>query len=123
MHRPATSFIQRAMVGFETTGEICSIKVNEDNTIEVSFLEDTAISLVSINIDKINAFVGKLKNGQVLVVEHYQGEINSVTQTIYDESGNLVYGKSKNSEYIKECGFFPLTSSEKLTGEKNCGKK
>ena len=123
VHIPATGLIQDLMVGFERTGESCSITVNEDNTVQVSFLGDTAIPIVSTNTDqyKTDTFIGELENNQVLIVQHHQGEVGSVTQTIYDKNGDVVYGKSGEGDIIKEC-HFGLTTSERLTGRKSCGK-
>ncbi len=123
VHIPATGFVQKLMVGFERTGESCSITINEGNTITVSFLGDVATSLVSTSTQQHNTdtFIGELENNQVLIVQHHQGEVTSVTQTIYDNNDNIVYGKSGQGDYIKEC-HFGMTTSEKLAGKKNCGK-
>ena len=40
---PATRFFQRLFVGSKSTGESCSITVHSDNTISVSFLDQTDI--------------------------------------------------------------------------------
>ena len=118
----ATNFIQKIMVGFKFTGEICDIEVNEDNTVKVSFLRDEAISLVGVKIedDYKDLFIGDLENNQALVIEHYKGALVSVIQTSYDKNGDLIYGSFERDKYIKRCGFFPLTTTDKLTGRKNC---
>ena len=123
VHIPATGFVQKLMVGFEITGESCSITINEGNTITVSFLGDVVTSLVSASTEQYNTdiFIGELKNNQVLIVQHHQGGVNSVTQTIYDQNGTVVYGQSGQGDYIKEC-HFGMTTSEKIAGKKNCGK-
>ena len=71
------SLFKSLMVGFERTGESCSITVNEDNTVQVSFLGDTAIPIVSTSTDqyKTDTFIGELENNQVLIVQHHQGEV------------------------------------------------
>ena len=46
---PAKGFVQRLVVGVEKTGESCSVTVNPDNTVEVSFLGDGVIPVVSTN--------------------------------------------------------------------------
>ena len=123
VHIPATSFIQRIMVGFEITGESCAITVDQNNTVQVSFLGDPVIPVVSTSTDKYRTdiYVGELENNQILIVQHHQGKVVSVTQTIYDENDNVVYGQSGEGEYIKEC-LFTMTTTEKQSGKKNCGK-
>ena len=123
VHVPATNFIQKIMVGFERTGENCFVTVGKNNTVEVSFLEGGIVSVVSTSTDqyRTDIFIGELGNNQVLIVQHHQGEVVSVTQTVYDKKGHTVYGKSGQGEYIKEC-HFGRTTSEKLAGKKDCGK-
>ena len=123
VHVPATGFIQNLMVGFKRTGESCSITISEDNMIQVSFLGDNVIPIVSTSTDqyRTDTFTGELDNDQVLIVQHQQGEVVSVTQTIYDKNGDVVYGKSGQGQWIKGCNF-TMTTSEKLAGKKDCGK-
>ena len=123
VHVPATAFIQKMMVGFKITGETCSVTVGENNTVEISFLGDVIISLVSTsnNQHRTDTFIGELENNQVIIVQHHQGEVVSVTQTVYDKKGDVVYGKSGQGDYIKEC-HLGMTTSEKLAGKKKCGK-
>ena len=123
VHIPARGFMQRLMVGFEITGESCSVTVNRDNTVAVSFLGDAVIPLVSTSTEnrRTDIFVGGLEKDQVLIVQHHRGEVVSLTQTVYDESGDVVYGRSGNGDYIREC-HFGMTTSEKLGGRKKCKK-
>ncbi len=123
VHIPARGFMQRLMVGFETTGESCSVTVNRDNTVKVSFLGDAAVPVVSTSTERYrtDVFVGEPGNEQVLIVQHHRGEVVSITQTIYDENGDVVYGRSGVGEFIRECNF-GMTTSEKLAGRKNCKK-
>ncbi len=123
VHIPARGFIQRLMVGFEVTGENCSVTVNRDNTVAVSFLGDAVIPLVSTSTEqrRNDIFVGGLEKDQVLIVQHHRGEVVSLTQTVYDESGDVVYGRSGNGDYIREC-HFGMTTSERLAGRKKCKK-
>ena len=111
------------MVGFEITGENCSVMVKRDNTVTVSFLGDAVIPLVSTSTEnrRTDTFVGGLGNGQVLIVQHHRGEVVSLTQTVYDENGDVVYGRSGNGDYIREC-HFGMTTSERLAGRKKCKK-
>ncbi len=113
--------MQRLMVDFETTGESCSVTVNRDNTVKVSFLADAAVPVVSTSTERYltDVFVGELGNEQVLIVQHHRGEVVSITQTIYDENGDVVYGRSGDGEFIREC-VFGMTTSEKMAGRKNC---
>ena len=45
----------------------------------------------------------------------------SITQTIYDENGDVVYGRSGVGELIRECNF-AMTSYERSVGSKSCSK-
>ena len=97
--------------------------VRKNNNIEVSFIGDIVTPVVSTSTNQYQTdiFIGELGNDEVLVVQHYQGEVVSVTETIYDEKGHVVYGKSRQGDPIKEC-HFGMTTSEKLAGHKICGK-
>ena len=121
VHIPARGFMQRLMVGFEVTGESCSVTVSEDNAVAVSFLDEASIHLVSTSTEdrRTDIFIGELENGQVLIVQHYRGEVASLTQTVYDENGDVVYGRFGNGDYIREC-HFGMTTSERLAGRKKC---
>ena len=120
---PAKGFVQRLVVGVEKTGESCSVTVNPDNTVEVSFLGDGVIPVVSTSTEGFvtDIFVAELGNDEVLIVQHHQGEVVSITQTIYDENGDVVYGRSGVGEFIRECNF-AMTSSERSVGSKSCSK-
>ena len=104
---PATDFIQKLMVGFELTGETCSATVNPNNSVSISFLGDATISVVSTSTERIQTdiFIGELENNQVLIVQHHQGQVVSITHTIYDKNGVVVYGKFGQGDFIKECAF------------------
>ena len=123
VHIPATGFMQRRMVGFERTGERCSVTVNRTNAVRVSFLGDAAIPVVSTSTARYrtDSFIGELENGQVLIVQHQRGDVVSVTQTVYDDKGAVVYGRSGEGDYIRECSF-GMTTSEKRAGRKRCRK-
>ena len=116
---PAKGVIQRLVTGFEGTGESCSVTVRTDNTVQVSFLGDSVVRLVSTGEGSADVLVGRLGNGQVLVVQHHRGEVVSVTQTVYDREGDLVYGRSGSGEFIRECNL-GMTSAERLAGRKDC---
>ncbi len=120
---PATNWMQKLMVGFEITGEICSVRVSEGNIVKISFLGDVDIPVFSARAgeSRTDIFIGELENNQVLIVQHHEGQVVSVTQTIYDQNGDVVYGKFGQGDYIKEC-IFGMTTSERLAGEKNCNK-
>ena len=123
VHIPAKGFIQRRMVGFEMTGESCSVTVNQNNAVTVSFLGDGVIPVVSTGTERYRTdiFIGELENDQVLIVQHHRGEVVSVTQTVYDENGDVVYGRSGEGDYIRECSF-GMTTSERMAGRKSCKK-
>ena len=111
------------MVGAEYTGEGCSVKVNQGNTVEIGFLGDAVIPLVGTDTENnpMDSLVGALGSHQVLIVQHRQGEVVSVTQTVYDRNGDVVYGRSGVGEFIRACDL-AMTSSERLAGRKNCSK-
>ena len=123
VHIPARGFMQRLMVGFEMTGESCSVTVNRDNTVRVSFLGDAVIPVVSTSTERYRTdiFIGELGNDQVLIVQHHRGDAVGITQTVYDENGDVVYGRSGVGVFIRECNL-GMTTSEKLAGKKNCSK-
>ena len=123
VHIPAKGFMQRLMVGFETTGEGCSVTVNQNNAVRVSFLGDAFIPVVSTSTERqlTDILIGELENDQVLIVQHRRGEVVSITQTVYDKNGDVVYGRSGDGDYIRGCNF-GMTTSEKLAGKKNCKK-
>lgn len=123
VHVPATGVLQKMMVGFERTGESCSVTVGENNAVKVSFLRDVVTSVVNTSTDqyRTDIFIGELENNQVIIVQHHQGVVVSVTQTVYDKKGDVVYGKSGQGDYIKEC-HLGMATFERLSGKKNCGK-
>ena len=123
VHIPTTGFMQRRMVGFGRTGEGCSVTVNRNNAVRVSFLGESIIPIVSTGTPRYRTdiFVGELENGQVLIVQHHRGEVVSVTQTVYDDQGAVVYGRSGEGDYIMACSF-GMTTSERRAGSKRCGK-
>jgi len=123
VHIPAKDPIQRAMVGFEKTGESCSVTISQSNNVEVSFIGGAAIHVVSTSANQrsTDTFIGELANDQVLIVQHHQGEVVSVTQTIYDQQGHVVHGKSREGDYIRACNFV-MSTSEKRAGRKICTK-
>ena len=116
---PAKSFWQRWMVGLTFTEENCSVVVQPNNTVVVSFLGDKAIPVVSINKKNFytDTFLTELGNNQVLIVQHQKGRVVSVTQTIYDENNNVVYGKSGKGDFIKECH---IGVNNKSNSPQNC---
>lgn len=122
VHIPATEFFQKLMVGFEITGEPCSVTVREGNNIEVSFIRNpVTVASTSTNQLRTDIFIGELERNQVLIVQHHEGEVVSIIQTIYDENGHVVHDKSGEGDYIKEC-HLGMTTSEQLAGHKICGK-
>lgn len=122
VHIPARDSVQRLMVGFERTGESCSITISRDNTATVSFISDKSIPLVSTKYGRhTDIVVGDLGEDQVLIVQHHQGKVTSVTQTVYDENGHVVYGRSGKGTYIKEC-HLGMSTSERLAGKRSCEK-
>ena len=105
---PSNKFFQRLFLGFEFTGESCSVTVVSGNNVTVSCIEDEIVSLAPYPAPDGNSysdvFIGELNNSNVLVVQHaFSGHVRSVTQTIRDSNGILVYGRSGKGDMIKEC--------------------
>lgn len=115
---PARGFFQRLFVGLESTGESCSITIHSNNKISVDFLRQTNIPLISTSQPGIptDTFVAELDNGQVLIVQQVRGRVVSVTQTLYDQKGTVVYQNSGKGDFIRECQL-GMTNSEKRTGQ------
>ena len=111
------------MVGSERTRESCTVTVNQNNTVRVSFLGDAVIPIVSTSTARYrtDSFIGELENGQVLIIQHHRGEVVSVTQTVYDKNGDVVYGRSGKGDHIRGCSF-GMTTSERMAGRKRCRK-
>ena len=123
VHIPARNPVKRLMVGFDRTGEACSVTVGRDNTVTVSFLGNKPVPLVSTSSGRhlTDTFVGDLGEDQVLIVQHHQGKVVSVTQTVYDENDHVVYGRSGKGVSIKEC-HLGMTTAERLAGKRSCEK-
>ena len=109
---PARNFIQRKMVGFEFTGETCFITVNDNQTVSVSFIGNNSYPVFPLGRQS-DTFVGNINNNEVLIVQHHSGKVVSVTQTQYDNNDNLIYGKSGQGDYIKECLIGQLKSCKR----------
>ena len=115
---PARGFFQKLFVGLESTGESCSITIHPNNKISVNFLSQKNIPLISTSQPGIptDTFVAELDNGQVLIVQQVKGRVVSVTQTIYDSQGTVVYQNSGEGDFIRECQPY-MTNSEKRDGQ------
>ena len=105
---PSKKFFQRLFVGSEFTGKSCSVTVVSGKKAAVSFIEDKIVSLTPYPAPDSNfssdIFIGELDNPHVLIVQHdFHGHVYSVTQTIRDSTGTLVYAKSGKGEMIREC--------------------
>ncbi len=102
---PAEGTWQNMWVGFEFTGEVCSVTVGSGNTVSVDFVEGGLIPVKSTSNPQYQTdlFVGELKDNQVLVVQYLPGGgVISVTHTVYNKNNQLVYGQVAG-DYIKEC--------------------
>ena len=89
--------------GTEFTGRSCSVTVEPDNAVTVSFVEKkiSPLTLWEANSD---TFIAGLNEDQVLLVQfRHNKEVISVTQTGYDSQGNLNYGQSGKGDFIKSC--------------------
>ena len=95
-------FMQRALVGFQFTGEKCSFTISAHNHVRVSFLGDTPFPVLSTGPSRYpeDVYVAELANNQVLVVRHNtHGSFIIVTQTGYDSNNRAVY----DGHYMKRC--------------------
>ena len=95
-------FMQRALVGFQFTGEACSFTIRAHNHVRVSFLGDTPFPVLSTGPRRYpeDVYVAELANNQVLVVRHNtHGSFITVTQTGYDSTNRAVY----DGHYMKRC--------------------
>ena len=95
-------FMQRALVGFQFTGEKCSFTISAHNHVTVSFLGDTPFPVLSTGPRRYpeDVYVAELANQQLLVVQHNPDRsFIIVTQTGYDSNNRAVY----NGHYIKRC--------------------
>ena len=70
---------------------------------------------------RTDLFAGELGADQVLIVQHRRGEFVSITQTVYDANGDVVYGRSGVGDVIREC-VLALTTSEKSADRERCKK-
>ena len=94
--------MQRALVGFQFTGEKCSFTISAHNHVTVSFLGDTPFPVLSTGPRRYpeDVYVAALANNQVLVVQHNPDRsFIIVTQTGYDRNNRAVY----NGHYMKRC--------------------
>ena len=106
---PAKDRLKKYWVGFDLIGETCSVIVNKDKTVSVSFAPKKNISLVGKK--QMDTYFGDLRENQVLVVQHDgRGSVVSVTWTGYTSKGVLNYGVHGDGDYIKECAFISLSS-------------
>jgi len=125
---PATNFIQKIVLGFESTGESCSVTVSAGNNVEVSFIRNVVTSVIPVmgpNQYPTDTLMGELANGQVLIVQYsQQGNVTGITQTIYDNNDHVVYGVSGKGDSIKSChiGYGNRGASGKSAGPQNCRK-
>ena len=81
--------MQRALVGFQFTGEKCSFTISAHNHVTVSFLGDTPFPVLSTGPSRYpeDVYVAELENNQVLVVQHNPDRsFIIVTQTGYDRT-------------------------------------
>ena len=103
--QPAESKWQNMWVGFEFTGDICTVTVGPNNQVSVSFIGDNFIPVKSTSTleSRTDLFVGALSNNQVLLVQYLpDGRVISVTQTVYNQQNQVVYGDVEG-DHIKEC--------------------
>lgn len=109
---PAKDPLKKIAVGFDLTGESCTITVKAGNLVSVSFLgQDVSVVRYSI----ADVFVGEISQDRVLVVQWLEetGEVLDVNQTVYDSKGIVVYGNSGDGDYINSCHIPRTTNKNK----------
>ncbi len=90
--------------GMEFTNKPCSITVNSDQTVKVSFIDGGIGVLVLLERDS-DTLVKDISDNEVLLVQYRFDKIVSVTQTDYDDNGNLNYANNGAGDFIKSCLF------------------
>ena len=101
-------FMQRALVGFQFTGEKCSFTISAHNHVRVSFLGATPFPVLSTGPSRYpeDVYVAELENNQVLVVRHNtHGSFITVTQTGYDSHNRAVYRALHETVFSPEAPF------------------
>ncbi len=94
--------VKRQFEGMEFTGRDCSITVNSDQTVEVSFIDGGIGTLVLLERDS-DTLVKDISDNEVLLMQHLNGEVVSATHTGYDNDGNLNYASNGAGDFIKAC--------------------
>ena len=104
---PAKNFFQRIFVGLRSAGESCSITVHSNNKVSINFLNQKNIQLLNTSQPDAltDTFVAEINRNQVLIVQHRHRQVVSITQTIYDSQGVVVYQDYGKGEFIKTCLF------------------
>ena len=117
---PAKSFLQNLFVGERLTGETCSITVKPNNIVAISFLGNMDIPLAYTGTAEYptDIFLNEIQRNGLVIVQHVQGSVVSVTHTVYDKKGYVVYGGYGKGKFIKSCVF----GVEKATGHRSCSK-
>ena len=102
---PAQSFFQKLFVGEKFTGDICSVAVKANNTVAVSFLGNIDIPLADTATESYSTdiFLNEIEENGVVIVQHVEGRVVSVTHTIYDKKGIVVYSGYGRGDFIKSC--------------------
>ena len=104
---PAQGTWSNMWSGLNFTGERCWVKVGPNNTVSVSFLGSHFIPVKSTSTPqyRTDIFVAELANNQVLMVQYLpDGRVISITQTVYNQYNQVVYGQV-DGDFIKECIF------------------
>ena len=98
--------------GTEFTGQPCSVTIHpqeavhstahRSQSVEVSFISGP-VALTTLLERGSDTFVTLLNENEVLLIQHRNGRVISVTQTGYDNKGHLNYGLSGDGNFIKSC--------------------
>ena len=102
---PAKGFFQNLFVGERFTGEICYVTVKPNNTVAVSFLGNIDIPLADTATQQYSTdiFLNEIGDNGLIIVQHVLGDVVSVTHTVYDKKGYVVYAGYGKGKFIKSC--------------------
>ena len=111
---PAKKGLQKLFVGVNFTGEFCTVTVKPQNTVAVSFLGNIDIPLANTSTPDYptDIFLNQIEDNGVVIVQHVKGKVVSVTHTVYDKKGYVVYGGSGKGNFIKACIFDPIQTTK-----------
>ena len=98
---PAKNRLKKYMVGFDFTGDSCTVTIHPDKRVSTSLIDQK--NIVISRQKHTDFYYASLKNEQVLVVQFHQDNPVSVTLTTYDSNNVLNYGAQGEGDNITDC--------------------